>query len=252
MPTHHTVYEYDWVRVVAPQADAHAAKLTPGGHTPLVYRRAPEKPPREDTEGNPFLPEAGEITVDIDGGLGLYVRTINHRSSGVWVDAAQSTVTPATLANMSGWATYNDTQYTEQNPLELGGNRQWQMLPNNAGFRIDDQLPADVTSFYENGKIIGRSGDGIGIAIRFKMQASTNGLVGFHTGVDIGGSQGIIFEDDHTPAKGRNTEQPITSSFQGYQLDTWEANGGVVMIKPRNAIRVYDISYFIQRIHKAR
>ena len=248
----YTAFNFDWVRVFAPTQLDQIASMKLGSNATILATTNPDKPPRDYVDGRPLNQAEGASDFDVPAGHGLYVRCISHRSCDVWVEQAAVPVSNTDLAAMSGWASYVDTEYTEENPLELGSNRQWTELPNNAGFVIDSQLPSDIDSFYEDGKITGRSGDGVGIAIRFKMQASTNGLVAFNTGVDIGGDFGVIFETNHTPPKGRNTEQPITHSFQGYQLDTWEANGGVVKIAPRNAIRVYDIQFFIQRLHKAR
>ena len=59
----------------------------------------------------------------------------------------------------SGWAVYNDTEYTSGSPFQLAGNSTQVTLPNNAGSKIESRLPADVPTFYDdvNQKITGRN-----------------------------------------------------------------------------------------------
>lgn len=161
-----------------------------------------------------------------------------------------------TMDSFTGWAEYKDTQYTSASPFTVTAGSKV-TLPNNAGAVIDSQKPSDIPYFYiDSGlnKITGRNGDGITVMMEFKARpTSVASDVRLKHTVDIGGGIGEIYPRDFPITKGNGVEHYIMSSFTGFTLNTWEANGGVIKIEAFNSnIEIYDIRYVITRTHKAR
>jgi|SRR6056297_268462 len=158
------------------------------------------------------------------------------------------------LYGMTGWGVYSDTEYTSASPLTVTAGTPKQALPNNAGSKIEAQLPDDVSTFYDGTTITGRDGDGILITFELKAKPATNASdVRLLTTIDIGGSIGEIYTSEYFLTKGVGVEHHILKTINAYTLDTWESNGGTVMIESFNSnIEVYDIRYIITRTHKAR
>jgi len=159
----------------------------------------------------------------------------------------------STSNDFTGWAVYNDTQFTSAAPGFVAANVLYNM-PNNAGSKIESQLPLDVATFYDEStqKILGRNGDGLNVVIEFKMRPATNNDTRVTLGIDIGGAVGEIYTRDFVLTRGQGEEHYYLSSFDAYTLGTWAANGGQVQIRTTDAVRVYDIRYVLTRTHKAR
>ena len=158
------------------------------------------------------------------------------------------------LYGMTGWGAYSDTAYTSASPFTVTAGTPKQSLPNNAGSKIETQLPNDVVTFYNGTTITGRDGDGLLITLELKAKPVTNTSdVRLLTTIDIGGSIGEIYTKEIFLTKGVGVEHYILKTVNAYTLDTWESNGGTVMIEAFNSdIEVYDIRYIITRTHKAR
>lgn len=177
---------------------------------------------------------------------------INIPSSGLWGTIATS------LNNMfdvifgrTGWASYNDTQYTSGSPFDVSSNTDT-ILPNNAGNVIDSQKPTHVTSFYSGGLITGRNGDNLDLMIYFK---ATSSIVDqwLDIWVDIGGGVGELYRQTFTFPKGSGTERGILYALpSAYTLGTWETNGGRLYIRSNGNVDIYDIVYNFDISHKAR
>ncbi|TVZ52891.1 hypothetical protein [Dokdonia sp. Hel_I_53] len=157
------------------------------------------------------------------------------------------------VSRHTGWAVYNDTQFTSAAPGFVAANTSY-FLPNNAGNKIESQLPTDVPTFYDETteKITGRNGDGLNVVIEFKLRPLTNGTVRVNLSIDIGGGVGEIYPRSFVLTRGINQEHFYLSSFNAYTLGTWEANGGSVIIEATGNVEVYDIRYVLTRTHKAR
>ena len=156
-------------------------------------------------------------------------------------------------SDYTGWGDYADGTYTSTSPFSLtAGNKV--TLPNNAAITRDSQKPIDITTFYDatNSIITGRNGDGINIVIEFKVKPTVNQTTKITLAIDIGAPVGEIYKRDFITSKGVNVEHFYLSSFNAYNLNTWESNGGTVKIVSDFAADIYDIRYVITRTHKAR
>lgn len=153
----------------------------------------------------------------------------------------------------TGWGVYNDTQFTSASPGIVPSTGIY-YLPNNALSKIESQKPIDVNTFYDETtqQITGRNGDGLNVVIEFRMRPRTNNDTRVTLGIDIGGSIGEIYTRDFVLTRGIGQEHYYLSSFNAYTLNTWEANGGRVLIRTTHEVEVYDIRYVLTRTHKAR
>lgn len=157
-------------------------------------------------------------------------------------------------ANSTGWANYLDTEYSDGSPFALTGNDTYVTLPNNAGSKLEGQLPQDITKFYDEvGQTLeGLNGDGVSLTIEMTARPVTATVTYLDVGIDIGGAVGIIYPRTITFPKGNGVDRTFSFSFTGYQLDTWEANGGTVKVKANANMEIYGVRYVITRTHKAR
>lgn len=151
--------------------------------------------------------------------------------------------------DITGWASYNDTEYTSSNKLSLTAGQDNQ-LSNNAGSVVNNQLPLGVTSFWSNNKITPhRSGDAYVLRITFSSEIA-NSAGYFDLKIDIGGSQGVILNKVDLFPKGGNTPHTFSTSNLIYTGDTFLANGGTIKINPSHTMLIWDINILIARIHK--
>ncbi len=155
----------------------------------------------------------------------------------------------------TGWAVYNDTAYTSGSPFLINSGVT-STLPNNAGTSITTQLPLGVTSLYNSGtsKITPQlDGDYYVTTIRFKAitTAPSAGYVDF--GIDIGGALGVQFKETKIFAKGAGIEHQFAFVVPMYSAATFIANGGLVKLTAGSGnMSVYDISFHIDRVYKAK
>lgn len=155
-----------------------------------------------------------------------------------------------TLPIVTGWAQYADTQYTLAAPFSISADTDT-ILPNNGLAVIDSQKPSDVTTFYADGKILGRSGDGIMITVDCNAVPSSASSTYVEIWFDIGGSVGELYRRIVTFPKGNGVLRPINFTVAGYTLGTWEANGAITHVRSDGPVDISDIRYVITRTHKA-
>jgi len=177
---------------------------------------------------------------------------INIPSSGVWSSIATALNSMfSILFGRTGWASYNDTQYSEGSPFVLPANTDT-TLPNNAGTIVDHQKPVDVASFYSNGLITGRDGDALDVMVYFKAKPSAVEQ-SMDVWIDIGGSVGELYRQTFSFPKGAGVELGILYALpSAYTLNTWETNGGSVKISSASTVQIYNIVFNFDRTHKAR
>lgn len=151
----------------------------------------------------------------------------------------------------TGWAQYQDTQYSSGSPFSLAANTDT-ILPNNAGSVIDSQKPSDITTFYDGSVITGRDGDGIIITVDFTAVPTNVNTTTLEVWFDIGGAVGELYRRIITFPKGNGIARPVNFTVLGYTLGTWETNGATVYVNANNTCDVYGMRYVIARSHKAR
>ena len=179
----------------------------------------------------------GVIVYDSD--IQSFYKVVN----GAWLPDSDGNI-------VSGWGSYNDTQYTVGSPFSLSADTDT-VLPNNKGSVLEVQKPADVTTFYDGSVITGRNGDNLDIQIYFKAVPSAANQW-LDVWVDIGGSVGELYRQTFSFPRGAGVERGIMYSLaSAYTLNTWEANGGTVYIRSNASASIYNVVFNFDRSHKA-
>lgn len=155
-----------------------------------------------------------------------------------------------------GWARYDDTEYTSQ----LGGftlirDAGSVVLPNNAGFKIEDQLN-QASSFYDGTtqKITPiKVGDAFTMVVTFK--ASTGNVEQAHIDLALRGGGSTPYDRVSQTlkfTKGNNVEQNFYETFKFYADADFVANGNQWTIGAEGEdVVVWDVIYYIEKTYSA-
>ena len=179
---------------------------------------------------------------------------INVPTTGLWSSIASILNANFLFNNNStGWAFYEDSQYTSGSPFVVNAGVT-SSLPNNASLTaIETQLPSDAAQFY-NGTVMtpANNGDKYDVSIRFKATSSSN-TGEYALRIDIGGTEGVISESSESFIRGAGSENFEEVNFSVFSGSTFVANGGTITFESITGnTSIYDISYLITRVHRAR
>lgn len=158
------------------------------------------------------------------------------------------------IDKVHGWARYEDTVYTESNPLVVASGTEV-ILPNNAGTIIDTYLPTDSPTLYNGvtNKLLPLSlGDSYLLRIDFKAYTSINSGYG-EIRLDVGGEIGNVLEIPVSFPRGIgvNNIRSVSRSSLIYSLDTFMSNNGTIHYESvRGDTTIYDIVYVIHRLSR--
>lgn len=180
---------------------------------------------------------AGEIYVADGGG------------SGVW--------TPQTsLDSFTGWARYDDSQYTSASPLALSAGVRTKLTIDGVLQTIEDQLPLDAAgaSLWDTttSKITPiQEDDAYESRLAFDVDPSGSGNTYIDIEIDVGGGVGTILTRTIALAKGGSPQQAVWSVplFVG---STFITNGAEIYVTGGVNMDIYDITISLFRIHKGR
>jgi len=156
------------------------------------------------------------------------------------------------LGQTSGWVHIIDTTYTSGSPLALTAGVRTK-LDLNSDSVIESNAPPGTTAatFWDEvtSKLYGETvGDAFELRFQFTAQpANQNSYI--TVDLDIGGSQGIIW--DHTTSFIKGTSaQRVVRDISYYTLDTFNTNGGEIYLTANNNTNMYNMSFLIRRVHK--
>lgn len=160
-----------------------------------------------------------------------------------------------TLEANHGYGVYVGTNYTQASPLVVTAGQRVPLL-NNAVSGDRSQLPKDGSDFYDgltNKLISDTIGDEYTIRINFKAFTSSNTGYG-EIDVDIGLVDPILVLPVNFPrGSGAGNTRPQTLDSKYFTAATFVANGGDLYYESiRGTTTIYDLSYYISRIHKGR
>lgn len=157
--------------------------------------------------------------------------------------------TEVMLTNDLGWAAYKDTTYTTSSRLTVSPGSDT-VLPNNSGSVVGSFSPPDIANLYDGTVITGIQGEGRLITVEMKLEPQT-GANYMDMWFDIGGSVGEIYRRTVAFPKGSGAEYNHVSTTAVYTLDTWEANGATVYVRPDGGnVEIWNIRYVIHRTSK--
>jgi len=197
--------------------------------------------------------EAPSEKIDVNG-LGRFRGLSGAGDRPVFVDA-NGTLKIGTIDLGTGWAVYSDNVYTSASPYTITSSST-ATLPNNAAAILNSQIPLGVTSLYNSSTLKitpENNGDYYIATIRFKAKTTAPTAGYFDFGIDIGGALGMQFKETKIFAKGAGIEHNFSMVVPMFTAATFLANGGQVKITAGNGdMTIYEISYQIDRTHKAR
>lgn len=175
----------------------------------------------------------------------------NIPTSGLWSTISSLINLNSTNSQQqTGWAQYEDTQYTDVAPFSVVGNVDT-ILPNNSGNIIDSQMPSDIPAMYSGGLITGRNGDGLAVTIDLTATPTNVGTTTLEIWLDIGAPVGELYRRILTFPKGNGVARGINFTVVGYTLGTWQTNGATVYVRSNGDIDLHSIRYVLTRTHKA-
>jgi head-tail adaptor len=166
---------------------------------------------------------------------------------GTTIDISGLSPIPDALTTYTGWAAYTHTgaAQTLADGVKVA-------LVNNAGAKIESQMPADVGTLYNGAVITGRVGDSIMVGIEFTFTPSDGVASSLSVNIDIGGAIGELYAEEFPITNGSGVPHRISYHPPAYTLNTWEANGGTVEVMADGPGVITLTRYVIHRLHKAR
>lgn len=163
------------------------------------------------------------------------------------VDLTGLSPLPDANTTYTGWAAYVNT-----GPAQAIAANTDTRVENNAGTKIESQMPADVASLYDGTHVSGRVGDSIIVGTELTFTPDDGGASSLNLSIDIGGAVGKIYPRDFALVRGAGVAHKISYYPPAYTLDTWQANGGAITINVDGPGVVTGVRFVIHRLHKAR
>lgn len=151
----------------------------------------------------------------------------------------------------TGWWTISDTTFTSATPQSIPANTRT-LLQINLDSVIEfaganGALASDIWDAVNNKLTPLASGD----SYLFRLSMTANPTLNnrnFTVDLDIGGTQGVIFERSTRLARGANVDTKISMTNSIFTLGTFIANGGEIYITCDGDVEIFDISLFIQKV----
>lgn len=201
-----------------------------------------------------------ELSISIDEhDLSAHL-TVNTNNGNIYIECVELyTDISNTFNGATGWADYDDSQYTSGSPFSILADIDY-LLPNDGAGGVTSQTPNDLTTMativdsgagYDTLKINGRNGDAILYTLDLKCLPTSAGTTYIEFWVDIGGAVGELYRRIVSFPKGNGVERPITLTTLAYTLNTWEANGANIYVRANGPANLYDIRIIIAPIHRA-
>lgn len=144
---------------------------------------------------------------------------------------------------------FADSQYNTSNRLFLPSGVDV-VLPNNKNGVLNLTAPADAVNWMDNtGKITPNngSGEGYGLRITFVVDPTLNNR-NFTLKLDIGGSQGVVWEKTERLARGAGVDTKMSFYIPYYALGTFFANGGVFKVNVDGDSDLFDIIHLFRKL----
>ena len=152
----------------------------------------------------------------------------------------------------TGWSTYVDTVHTIGSPQVISADTDT-ILTNNAGSKIETQMPADVVEFWDSATntVTGRNGDNLDLMLYFKAVPSVQNQW-LDMWIDIGGAVGELDRQTFSFPRGASVERGVVYALpSAYTLNTWETNGGSIYVRTNASLNIYNKVFNFDRSHKA-
>lgn len=154
--------------------------------------------------------------------------------------------------DQTGWTDTVDTVLTDIAPLMVTADTPAQVT-NNGGTIENQEIPSDYAAggMVVSSAIQGFAGDALMISPEFNVVRSTgSGTYNLKIWFDIGGGVPALYVRTITLAG--TSVQHVSLTQLVYCKDTWETNGGKLMVESSVDTEIYDVRFIIAREHKGR
>lgn len=150
----------------------------------------------------------------------------------------------------TGWAYYQDSQYTQASPLSITSGRT-QITNNTLGPVTDtNNLPTSVTSWFYGNKFTPNAiNDAFILRLDFTATAGSPADK-FNLELEVG-SGDIIFSPTLEMNKGSGTRHYFSVSIPVWVGSNFLANGGKFYINTTSSFTIDTVGLYINRTHKA-
>lgn len=171
--------------------------------------------------------------------------------TGTAQDLEDRIITLEDIENSLGTIQFVDTQYTTTNRI-VGSPNIDLVIPNNKGNIFNVSAPSIASDWFLNNKIQPENGNGdtwvtrLDFSYRVTQQNRNASL-----SIDIGGSQGKIFDKKFTLGRVANQDSPMSILLNYYTAQTFFDNGGELKLNVNGAFEIWDIKIVITKIKKA-
>ena len=151
----------------------------------------------------------------------------------------------------TGWWSIQDTTFTSGSPQNILANIRTPLIinPDNVieTFGAEERPASDIYDGVNNLITPLELGDSYLLRLDLTANPTLNNR-NFIIDLDIGGTQGIIFERLIRLARGAGNDTTISVTNSIFSLNTFIANGGTLNITCDGDVSLFNISLFIQKI----
>lgn len=175
---------------------------------------------------------------------------------------ADGSITPQDVRDMivsslgqTGWADYQDGQFTNEQPQALPAGVATKVLIDGA-VKQEQELPFGVTELFNTTQseiITPRAGSGLMISFETIIRRTTGtGEWAVDAYIDIGLAGPVELYPRTISHNKISGDKKITFTTGAYALDTWAANGGALMLRPSVDAVCYKSRVIVHQTHRGR
>ena len=190
------------------------------------------------------------------------VRTMDELLTIFADGQADGSITPQDVRDLivsslgqTGWADYQDGQYTNEQPQTLEAGVETKVLIDGA-VKQEQELPFGVTELFNTAQseiITPRAGSGLMISFETIIRrASGTGEWSVDAFIDIGLAGPVELYPRTISHNKISGDKKITWTTGAYALDTWEANGGAIILRPSVDAVCYKSRVIVHQTHRGR
>jgi hypothetical protein len=162
------------------------------------------------------------------------------------IDLSGLSPIPDATTTYTGWGYYVHTGATQD--IAAGVE---EALVNNAGTIDESQKPADIATFYDGTKVVGRFGDSIILGVQLIFTPADGAASTLTISVD-NGSVLRLYTEEFALSGGSGVEHKISYHPPSFMLTNFTANGGTIKVTCDGDGTISTVRYSIHRLHKAR
>lgn len=200
-----------------------------------------------------YLDSKANSSIPLDEDDTVRVNRYRDEKGGRWSDVTMTALADwiseqvGAMNATTGWGFYSDGSGAQ---ALLEEDRT--LLTNDKATVIEDQLPSDITTFFDSNAVLGNEGDDRTIRLAFDATGSDQFLTEIIIEFDIGGALGVIDTKTVAMTTGAGVTQSINETFELFCGATFQANGGRIYVTADAPCTINNKTILVKRNHKAR